>query len=273
MISIGGVMFLFGLTWLFAILTFSAAPGFRETFQALFTVSNSFQGFFIFLFFCVFSKEAREHWKEVLSFGTYSSEFLHPSQTKHISSSGTGGKKSKNTTSIGTNTSSVEKSSYALETISKNINTYESSMTVKQEEAPDIEKIPLDCECPKGSSETVSEDETNINPNKDTTVAIEAADKEEPQQSNTTVGNGSETTVVVVADTETQAGEDSEAIQDNIGHQSTDFQVSIKAASEDGGHDSDKPTAAIETSFNETAAKASDADKKKEDERKEEWTL
>lgn len=273
MISIGGVMFLFGLTWLFAILTFSAAPGFRETFQALFTVSNSFQGFFIFLFFCVFSKEAREHWKEVLSFGTYSSEFLHPSQTKHVSSSGTGVKKNKNTTSTGTNMSSVEKSSYASKTISKSTNIYESSITVKQGEAPDIEKIPLDCECPKGSSEMVSEDGPNIKPNEDTIAAIEtsfseaATDKDDQQQSN---GNGSETTVVVVADIENQIGEDPEAIKDNIGHLSTDSQVSIKAASKDGDHDSDKASAAIETSFNETVAKASDADKKKEDEHKEE---
>ena len=49
MFSIGSVMFLFGLTWLFAVLTFSAT-GLRETFQLLFTVFNSLQGFFIFLF-------------------------------------------------------------------------------------------------------------------------------------------------------------------------------------------------------------------------------
>ena len=49
MFSVGGVMLLFGLTWLFAILTFSAS-GVRETFQLLFTVFNSLQGFFIFVF-------------------------------------------------------------------------------------------------------------------------------------------------------------------------------------------------------------------------------
>ena len=78
MISISGVMFLFGLTWLFAILTFSA-PGLRETFQILFTIFNSFQGFFIFLFFCVFNKDALESWKSVLSCRKYSSKQLHPS--------------------------------------------------------------------------------------------------------------------------------------------------------------------------------------------------
>ena len=78
MISISGVMFLFGLTWLFAILTFSV-PGLREIFQVLFTIFNSFQGFFIFLFFCVFNKEAVESWKELLSCGKYKSKLLHPS--------------------------------------------------------------------------------------------------------------------------------------------------------------------------------------------------
>ena len=77
-------MFLFGLTWLFAILTFSV-NGLRETFQILFTVFNSFQGFFIFLFFCVFNKEAVESWKELLSCRKYKSKLLHPSQAKHNS--------------------------------------------------------------------------------------------------------------------------------------------------------------------------------------------
>ena len=64
MIRIGGVMSLFGLTWLFAILTVSV-PGLREVFQILFTVSNSFQGCHIFFFLCVLNKEARESWRKV----------------------------------------------------------------------------------------------------------------------------------------------------------------------------------------------------------------
>ena len=60
--SIGGVMSLFGLTWLFAILTFSA-PGLREAFQILFTIFNSFQGLFIFVFLCVMSADVRDEWK------------------------------------------------------------------------------------------------------------------------------------------------------------------------------------------------------------------
>ena len=80
MISISGVMFLFGLTWLFAILTFSV-NGLRETFQILFTVFNSFQGFFIFLFFCVFNHEALECWKKLFLSIRRQPKLSLPSQT------------------------------------------------------------------------------------------------------------------------------------------------------------------------------------------------
>ena len=97
MLSISGIMFLFGLTWLFAAFTFTIAGNdvLRITFQALFTVFASFQGFFIFLFFCVLNKEARESWKETLSCGRYKSELLHPSQYKYTSSAGSGPTRSK----------------------------------------------------------------------------------------------------------------------------------------------------------------------------------
>ena len=60
--SIFGLMCLFGLTWLFAVFTFSV-PGLRETFQLLFTVFNSLQGAFMFLLICVFSSEVRDEYK------------------------------------------------------------------------------------------------------------------------------------------------------------------------------------------------------------------
>ena len=132
MISITGVMFLFGLTWLFAILTFSV-PGLREVFQILFTIFNSFQGFFIFLFFCVFNKEALESWKELLSCGKYSSALLHPSHLKFSSSAAT--KKPKQTytkstgfgtSSGGKSTSEVSQTDYESSTITKG-NIYEKS--------------------------------------------------------------------------------------------------------------------------------------------------
>lgn len=65
-LSIFGLMCLFGLTWLFAVLTFSAS-GLREAFQVLFTVFNSLQGAFIFIFTCVLSSDAREGWKSVFA--------------------------------------------------------------------------------------------------------------------------------------------------------------------------------------------------------------
>ena len=67
MISLGGVMSIFGLTWLFAILTIRSTPALRETFQILFTLFNSLQGFFIFLFLCVIAADAREEWKKIFS--------------------------------------------------------------------------------------------------------------------------------------------------------------------------------------------------------------
>ena len=69
-VSISSLISVFGLTWLFAILTFSA-PGLRQTFQILFTVFNSFQGLFIFLSFCVLDKKGFDSFKELLTCGMY----------------------------------------------------------------------------------------------------------------------------------------------------------------------------------------------------------
>ena len=73
-VSIAGVMSLFGLTWLLAILTFSVT-GLRETFQILFTVFNSLQGFFIFLF--VLNMESFGYWRELLSCEKCQSKWRH----------------------------------------------------------------------------------------------------------------------------------------------------------------------------------------------------
>ena len=95
LISIAGVIFLFGLSWLFAILTFSVG-GLRETFQILFTIFNSLQGFFIFLFLCVFNKDALESWKTFVSCVRYRSNLLHPSQHSFSSGSTTSNKSRQN---------------------------------------------------------------------------------------------------------------------------------------------------------------------------------
>ena len=133
-ISISGVMFLFGLTWLFAAFTFTIAGNnvLRIIFQALFTIFASFQGFFIFLFFCVFNKEARESWREILSCGRYKSEFLHPLRYKNTRtiSTGTAG----NTLKRGT---TATLSDYSSNTISKS--TLDSRASLLPEEY-DLEK-------------------------------------------------------------------------------------------------------------------------------------
>lgn len=65
-ISIIGITVLFGLTWLFGAFTIAEAS---TAFQVLFVLSNAFQGFYIFLFFVVISKDARELWLKVLFCG------------------------------------------------------------------------------------------------------------------------------------------------------------------------------------------------------------
>ena len=90
LINIASVMSLFGLTWLFGALTvtgFGSAAA-SIAFQLLFVIFNAFQGFFVFLFFCVFNKDARDLWIELLLHGHYKSKPLYSSQAKY-SSSGT----------------------------------------------------------------------------------------------------------------------------------------------------------------------------------------
>ena len=90
-----GVMILLGLTWVFGGLTVV-----RETslaFQILFAIFNSSQGFFLFLFFCMLNKDAREAWKKILLRGRYKQTLpssSHPASRitgkyPQISSSGT----------------------------------------------------------------------------------------------------------------------------------------------------------------------------------------
>jgi len=87
LISIVGVSSLFGLTWLFGALTVTgfADPMSSTTFQVFFVILNAFQGFFIFLFFCVFSSDARESWLKVFS-GGYKLKLYHPSDPLRTSS-------------------------------------------------------------------------------------------------------------------------------------------------------------------------------------------
>lgn len=91
MISIIGIMSIFGLTWVFGALTVDKAS---LAFQIIFVILNSLQGFIIFLFFCVLGRDGRELWLETLFCGRYKSSHLHPSSA--TSSATKNGKKHKN---------------------------------------------------------------------------------------------------------------------------------------------------------------------------------
>ena len=57
--NITGVFCLLGLTWVFGAFTIKKAD---LAFQIMFTVTNSLQGFFIFIFFCVLNGDVRAAW-------------------------------------------------------------------------------------------------------------------------------------------------------------------------------------------------------------------
>ena len=68
---------LLGLTWALALL---AVGDLRYTFQLLFTICNSLQGFFIFLFYTVMNKDVQTEWKRVLNIGSKNDSTTNPSQ-------------------------------------------------------------------------------------------------------------------------------------------------------------------------------------------------
>ncbi len=57
---------MFGLSWLFGALTIAEAS---IVFQWLFVIFNSLQGFFLFIFFCVIGKDARDEWIQLFTCG------------------------------------------------------------------------------------------------------------------------------------------------------------------------------------------------------------
>ena len=63
MAKITGISSLLGLTWVFGALTIMKAD---QAFQIVFTVANSLQGFFIFIFFCVLNNDVRSVWLQYL---------------------------------------------------------------------------------------------------------------------------------------------------------------------------------------------------------------
>ena len=71
MISLAGIMILFGIAWLFAALAIIGKEEIRQPNEVLFVVFNSLQGFFIFVFFCIINKEVRESWSKLLIANLY----------------------------------------------------------------------------------------------------------------------------------------------------------------------------------------------------------
>ena len=66
-LSICGIMFLFGLTWIFAIFTFvSTNRDAAFALQFIFALFNALQGFWIFFFFVLLNSEARQSWTKLL---------------------------------------------------------------------------------------------------------------------------------------------------------------------------------------------------------------
>ena len=75
MISLAGIMILFGIAWLFAALAIIGKEEIRKPNEVLFVFFNSLQGFFIFVFFCVINEEVRESWSKLLIANLYNSAF------------------------------------------------------------------------------------------------------------------------------------------------------------------------------------------------------
>ncbi|NXL42285.1 AGRG2 protein, partial [Podilymbus podiceps] len=63
--SVAGLTFLLGITWGFAFFTVN------EVFTYLFTIFNTLQGFFIFLFYCVTKENVRKQWRRYLCCGKF----------------------------------------------------------------------------------------------------------------------------------------------------------------------------------------------------------
>ena len=67
LVSLVGITFLFGTTWVFAVFTFistNAHASFAS--QLLFAIFNTLQGFFVFFFFVVLNSDARQAWQGLI---------------------------------------------------------------------------------------------------------------------------------------------------------------------------------------------------------------
>ena len=86
-LNITGVCCLLGLTWIFGALTITKA---NQAFQIIFTVTNSLQGFYIFLFFCVLNGDVRSTWLKTLPCKHLTSMVTHTTKESSKSQSTSG---------------------------------------------------------------------------------------------------------------------------------------------------------------------------------------
>ena len=91
LISLVGINFLFGLTWLFVIFTFSVNNNtVAFVLQFLFAFFNALQGFFIFFFFVVLNADARTFWQKLLCPCKKKAKPITSTSNKHLVKSSEG---------------------------------------------------------------------------------------------------------------------------------------------------------------------------------------
>lgn len=76
--GICGLMTLFGLSWIFGVLTINTAS---KAFQYLFVIFNAFQGFYFFIFICLLGKDGRNFWIDLFRLRSFKKSLLKSSFT------------------------------------------------------------------------------------------------------------------------------------------------------------------------------------------------
>lgn len=132
LVSIFFISSIFGLAWLFGAFTIMEAS---IVFQALFVLFNAFQGFFLFLFFCLLNKEVRSVWLECVGLD-YRSR-----QARNISRSASFGRKKANPESLPTKTSSCAESNADFSHSSASFASVSDVEAPKQHSEPILPKI------------------------------------------------------------------------------------------------------------------------------------
>ena len=167
MLSFIGIMSLFGISWIFAVFTFtSKSPGAAFAAQLMFTLFNVFQGFFIFIFFVVLNNDTREAWKNLLT----------PwKSNRDYSKKGSSSKATLSTTSRGHDKSSKSKSS---DNHFGKKGTLASDLKQRNQSLPSIHS--LDCNVAVPNIYSIDDEETTIN--EPPSVLYEEVKKEKGEQ-------------------------------------------------------------------------------------------